>query len=389
MTELPWIDWDAAEQVALQLVKPGPGVTRGERDQIVGQLRQQARRATEIIIDASGLPLAGQARELVVDRRNLVRVNVATARRLTDSLGPAPDGPLGQAAGRARGTTIGGLLASLGGRILGQYDPFGGPPTLYLVAPTIMAVERQLKVDPTDFRMWVVLHEQTHRVQFANAPWLPDHLVGLVVTMLTADEQPLWQNLDQRLAKIRRDRAEGRPISLRLINAVSAPELVAALDQVTAVMSLLEGHADVMMDRRPVGHPQRGHHPGPVQRPARQGRHPRVGQPAARDGRQARPVRRRGPILPAGHQARRGGAAQPGFESPATMPALPELLHPEQWYERMTGVPGRRWPGVNSAHRNWRWCRRSRRGWPTGSVRWWWPAPAARTRWRSRSQCAT
>ncbi|MGB3955137.1 MAG: zinc-dependent metalloprotease [Brooklawnia sp.] len=340
MTELPWIDWDAAEQVALQLVKPGPGVTRGERDQIVGQLRQQARRATEIIIDASGLPLAGQARELVVDRRNLVRVNVATARRLTDSLGPAPDGPLGQAAGRARGTTIGGLLASLGGRILGQYDPFGGPPTLYLVAPTIMAVERQLKVDPTDFRMWVVLHEQTHRVQFANAPWLPDHLVGLVVTMLTADEQPLWQNLDQRLAKIRRDRAEGRPISLRLINAVSAPELVAALDQVTAVMSLLEGHADVMMDRA-----GRSVIPSVATirarfnaRRARGGIHGLVNRLLGMDAKLAqyadgarfcRQVIRRGGV----------GLLNRVFESPATMPALPELLHPEQWYERMTGVP--------------------------------------------------
>ena len=319
----------------LQLVKPGPGVA-GRGDQIVGQLRQQARRATEII-DASGLPLAGQARELVVDRRNLVRVNVATARRLTDSLGPAPDGPLGQAAGRARGTTIGGLLASLGGRILGQYDPFGGPPTLYLVAPTIMAVERQLKVDPTDFRMWVVLHEQTHRVQFANAPWLPDHLVGLVVTMLTADEQPLWQNLDQRLAKIRRDRAEGRPISLADKRGVRTRTGGRARPGHRGDVAA-GGHADVMMDRA-----SRSVIPNVAtiraRFNARRAGHPRVGQPAAQDGRQlaqyadgarfCRQVIRRGGV----------GLLNRVFESPATMPALPELLHPEQWYERMTGVP--------------------------------------------------
>ena len=111
MTALPWIDWDAAEQVGLELVDPGPRVGRPERAQIVTQLREQARRAADLLVEASGLPEVGDARELVVDRRNIIRANVATARRLTsESIGVA-DSPLEAAAGRARGATIGGVLA--------------------------------------------------------------------------------------------------------------------------------------------------------------------------------------------------------------------------------------------------------------------------------------
>ena len=80
MTALPWIDWDAAEQVGLELVDPGPRVGRPERAQIVTQLREQARRAADLLVEASGLPEVGDARELVVDRRNIIRANIATAR---------------------------------------------------------------------------------------------------------------------------------------------------------------------------------------------------------------------------------------------------------------------------------------------------------------------
>ena len=54
----------------------------------------------------------------------------------------------------------------------------GGEPRLLLVAPNIVAVERELGVDPADFRLWVCLHEETHRVQFTAVPWLRDHVLG-------------------------------------------------------------------------------------------------------------------------------------------------------------------------------------------------------------------
>lgn len=336
MSELPWIDWDDAEKVGLELVTAGPSVTKDEREAIVHELRADARRARGIIVEASGLTEIGQARELVVDRRSIVRANVATARTLMSELGAQPEGALSAAAGHLRGASIGSVLALVGSRILGQYDPFGAEPTLYLVAPTIMAVERQLGVDPSDFRMWVVLHEQTHRIQFANAPWLRDHLLEQLRAVITAADEPLWRDLGQRLTQIRQDRQDGRPASLRLANAISSPATVAALDEVSAVMSLLEGHADVMMDRA--------------------GRQviPSVGQIRAKfDARRAK-----GGIFGllnkligmdaklaqyadgakfCRHVVRLGGVEllNRTFTSPAALPSLDELLHPEQWCDRI------------------------------------------------------
>ena len=71
------------------------------------------------------------------------------------------------------------MLGFLGTKVLGQFDPFfprGG--RLLLVAPNIVHAEREIGADPTDFRLWVCLHEETHRVQFTANPWLGEHLLA-------------------------------------------------------------------------------------------------------------------------------------------------------------------------------------------------------------------
>ena len=73
MTSLPWIDWDAAARTGRRLVPPGPRASRAERDQLVAELRADARRSAEVHDDTTPLPQAGQARELVVDRAGIVR----------------------------------------------------------------------------------------------------------------------------------------------------------------------------------------------------------------------------------------------------------------------------------------------------------------------------
>ncbi len=79
-------------------------------------------------------------------------------------------------ASKITGAEVGGLLGFLGSKVLGQFDPFHDPAgRLLLVAPNIVHVERELGADPTDFRLWVCLHEETHRVQFTAVPWMRDH----------------------------------------------------------------------------------------------------------------------------------------------------------------------------------------------------------------------
>ena len=134
-------------------------------------------------------------------------------------------------------------------KVLGQYDLApGGTPALMLVAPNLMAVAEELGVDQADFRAWVCMHEETHRVQFTANPWLRDHLVeqarSLAVDMAPDPER--MQELAGRVAEVLPDLF--REGSAGLADLFTTPEQRERLAALTAVMSLLEGHADVVMD---------------------------------------------------------------------------------------------------------------------------------------------
>lgn len=255
------IDWDLATRAAGQLLRPGPQVGAQEARDVVEQLRRYASDSTGYVAETTGLHARPGERVLVVDRLGWVTANVdsfremlappvaaAAARRET---GP---GGLTQAVGsKVTGVELGSLLAFLGSKVLGQYDISGadgaGTGRLLLVAPNVVQVERELDADPDDFRLWVCLHEETHRVQFAATPWLREHLLGasraLVEDLLGEPGQ-----LADRLTAAARQ----LPDVLRggdgtgLLELVQTPEQRAAVARLTAVMSLLEGHADVVMD---------------------------------------------------------------------------------------------------------------------------------------------
>src|SRR5690606_19166335 len=139
--------------------------------------------------------------------------------------------------------------------ILGQYDPFTGDDgTLLLVAPNIVGVEKALGVDPSDFRLWVCLHEVTHRVQFSSAPWLADYMRTNVDILSEVGEEPLSEMLTRLLGEVRARRAadaDDDPNSrgiVGLLRAAQAPPQREALDKLLMLGTLLEGHADHVMD---------------------------------------------------------------------------------------------------------------------------------------------
>lgn len=337
MTSLPWIDWDTAKRVGLELVPAGPRATRTERVQLVAELRADARRAVEVITANSGLTATGNAQERVVSRASIITANVATARLLVTGLTQKPQGALGRAAGQTRGASVGAALALLGSRILGQFDPFSPEPTLYLVAPTIMAVERHLKVNPADFRMWVALHEQTHRIQFANAPWLREHLRSQARNIINAADEPFWHDFGRRLEQIRHDRDDRRPASLRMMNAISTPTAVTAMDEISSVMSLLEGHADVMMDR--AGHQVIGSVASiRAKFDARRARGGLTGMVNKLMGMDAKLAQYADGARFCRTVIETGGIEllNLAFTGPQALPSLDELLHPQQWCTRMS-----------------------------------------------------
>ncbi len=252
------IDWDLAIQAAGHLVRPGPQVGADEARQVVEQLRGFARDSTGYVAETTGLQATPGEDVLVVDRIGWVTANVDGFREL---LAPAvaeaqrkrdkPPTPVVQAVGRkVTGAELGSLLSFLASKVLGQYDiadASGG--RLLLVAPNIVQVERELDAEPADFRLWVCLHEETHRVQFTANPWLRPHLLEASRSMvgdLLGDPAQLSDRLTAAARQL--------PDVLRggdgtgLLELVQTPEQRRALARVTAVMSLLEGHADVVMD---------------------------------------------------------------------------------------------------------------------------------------------
>ena len=143
------------------------------------------------------------------------------------------------------------MLAYLSGRVLGQYEVFSGDPgQLLLVAPNIVEVERKLGADPRDFRLWVCLHEVTHRTQFTAVPWMRAYFLGEVQAFV--DASPAAASTCSSgcgagvatLSEAVRD-PESRA---SVLDIVQTPAQRAVLDRLTALMTLLEGHAEFVMD---------------------------------------------------------------------------------------------------------------------------------------------
>jgi coenzyme F420 biosynthesis associated uncharacterized protein len=270
------VDWNLAVATAIRLVRPGPDVTREEARAVVAELRRHAKASEEHVRDFTRMIPDGHEPEdtpvLVVDRPGWVRANVAGFRELLKPLldkmqerraGTTGGAVLGAVGGKVTGVELGMLLSFLASRVLGQYETFA-PPTrelpgapgsggrLLLVAPNIVHVERELDVDPHDFRLWVSLHEETHRTQFTAVPWLRDHLEGEIQAFLAetdVDPMTVLERLREAAQTLAGGRPEGEEDEGRsLVEIVQSPEQREILGRLTAVMSLLEGHADFVMD---------------------------------------------------------------------------------------------------------------------------------------------
>jgi len=247
------VDWELAATIGSRVAGQGPQVTADEAALVVAELRDAADRSTGLVRDFTGLAAADRtAPVLVVDRPGWVRANsdafatmlAPVIDKLVEKKGP-PTGVAQAVGSRVTGTEVGLLLGFLASKVLGQFDPFHDPSgRLLLVAPNVVHVERELHADPHDFRLWVCLHEETHRVQFTAVPWLRDHLFSEITALAdTVDPTGMLEDGVKRVSEALRGSGTGS-----VLDALSTPEQKEILDRVTGVMSLLEGHADVVMD---------------------------------------------------------------------------------------------------------------------------------------------
>src|SRR3954469_22525608 len=247
------VDWELAVRVGSKLAGDGPTIERDEAPAVVEELRDGANRSTGLVRDFTCLVAQDHsAPVLVVDRAGWVQANADAFATLlapmVDKLTEKkqPSGLTAAVGSRITGAEVGGVLGFLGSKVLGQFDPFHEPSgRLLLVAPNIVHVEREIEANPHDFRLWVCLHEETHRVQFTATPWLGGHLLGQMQGI--ADRLEPSGLFDEGLGRIA-EALKGGARGSNLLEAVSTPAQKEILDRVTGVMSLLEGHADVVMD---------------------------------------------------------------------------------------------------------------------------------------------
>ncbi len=258
------VDWTVALNTATRLVKPGPEISRKGAAAVVAELRGYANRAESYVRDVTELQAgSGTAPVLVVDRPRWIQANLDGFRQILLPLNAKviermkqSNPTMANLGPRITGVEVGALLSYLSSKVLGQFDPFfpgsnsaapGG--RLLLVAPNIVAIERELDVDPADFRLWVCLHEETHRVQFTAVPWLRGYLnsqIAQIVDSTELDPTIIAQMLREAIKRVIDGLSRNEEVSI--IDLVQTPAQREIVDRVTAVMSLLEGHADVVMD---------------------------------------------------------------------------------------------------------------------------------------------
>ncbi|HWE65015.1 MAG TPA: zinc-dependent metalloprotease [Acidimicrobiales bacterium] len=259
------VDWDLAQRVAAGalILKPAPATYRSAPLQ--AQFDELTARAEILVGEATGLHSAhGAARAKVTDRAGWAAANVRSMQRL---VGPAladfqaekspKMGKSALAVGRVvSGTQLGLMLAYMATRVLGQYDLLISDESpedqdlVSYVGPNVVAIEARYGFAPSEFRLWLALHEVTHRMQFTAVPWLRDHfvsLVGQLLEPLQADSAGLSETVRRIATEVRSGR---NPLHEDGVMAMLAtPEQRLALQKISGMMSLLEGHGDVTMDR--------------------------------------------------------------------------------------------------------------------------------------------
>jgi coenzyme F420 biosynthesis associated uncharacterized protein len=257
------VDWGFAEWVAIRAAGREPFAESYHYDSLQPDFDRLTAQAEQLVEAETGLrSLAGPARARVTDRAGWVRANLSSFQRLLrpllekfdDRVGSGFAAPLTT---RLAGAELGMVLGWMSGRVLGQYDLLvieeenpGDQDLVYYVGPNVLALEKQFAFPPEQFRLWLALHEVTHRAQFTGVPWLREHFIGLVHDTLGAVDPDPKRLLDGVNRMADAVRAGQNPLADGgLVNLVAGPEQRAILDQVSGMMSLLEGHGDVTMDR--------------------------------------------------------------------------------------------------------------------------------------------
>ena len=252
-------NWDSAIGIARRFAGSYPLEGTYHEARLARQVPLLVERATALVSAETGLEAPGSPDVTVVSRTEWVANNVAAFSELLapleEKLGEQK--PVGRGvAGRIMGAELGAVLGFLSRRVLGQYELVlpttdgSDGDTVMFVGANILSMERRFEFRPAEFRFWVALHESTHRLQFQGVPWLRSYFLGLVEELVEAS-RPEPGRMVRLGEELRAASAEGRPLldEKGLFGLLATPDQREVIEKVQALMSLLEGHGHVVMDR--------------------------------------------------------------------------------------------------------------------------------------------
>lgn len=276
------VDWSLATRVARRFSRRDAFADSYLLGSLARDFGDVTEEAEGLVAEFTGLHAPGRATAAVLDRGAWIDANVASMQRMLapfigrvgERMARSPIAPLGRV---AAGAEMGVLLGYLSQRVLGQYDllvPAGDdtaagadgtdigtapsptlPDAVYYVGVNVLALEKRFAFRPRDFRRWIAIHEVTHRAQFTGVPWMREYFLGLVsesLGMLDADPRRLMTAIGRAVEAIR----EGRnPLDDGgLLGLVASDDQRASLTKVQALMSLLEGHGNAVMNHLGMQH---------------------------------------------------------------------------------------------------------------------------------------
>lgn len=325
------LDWDEVRRSATARLGQGTDSAASLAAAAKGYRAMAGKLEKPLLEFVGGMPAGVVLPEFeALDRAGWLDVNLGIIRRAIDPVlekGRLPNSLMVEFGRTGLDHYLAFLLAFLGRRVLGQYDPqlLGVEPTdsagLYLVESNVEEWGRKGDLPPADLRRWLILHEMTHAWQFAAHPWLRGHMEqSMRVLLLTVTQKTT-------------------PAARIAAFAGVMPAQWRVMRQMQGTMSLIEGYSNLVMNEL-----------GAKLLPGFQELEEAYRQRSSNKGMLDQLVWKFTGLDLKLQQYRRGEAfARAVFDAhgikvlnlawsgPDQMPRLEELNNPDVWYRRVTG----------------------------------------------------
>lgn len=248
------VDARVASSVAGRVASAGPLDRSYLLDDLDESFADLTAEAEPMIQAETGFHPGSPVKAVVLSRKDWANENISSMLmlmaplldKLEEKLDSTPVSPFARLTyGPLLGAQMGVVLGFLSQKVLGQYDVVAGHgDQVWFVGPNVVLTERRFGFVPRDFRLWVAVHELTHRAQFEGNYWVRDYFLGSVTKLIDEmdiDASHLLKRLKGGAGKAPSD----TPAPLRLLS----PGQIESFNKLQAFMSVIEGHANFVMDK--------------------------------------------------------------------------------------------------------------------------------------------